>query len=156
QSYLIDDLLVKVDRASMATSLEVRSPFLDYRLVEFSLRVPHRLKFSRQGGKLLLKRAMRPYLPQALLYQSKRGFTVPMQTWIQSSLRDYMEDMLFGDDVLHEYLSAPMLRTVVDETHNGTADHSQLIWGLLVLSQWLRQEASGTCASPETRVQQAV
>lgn len=157
QSYLIDDLLVKVDRASMATSLEVRSPFLDYRLVEFSLRVPHRLKLSsRKGGKLLLKRAMAPYLPDALLYQSKRGFTVPMQTWFQSSLRDYVEDMLFGDDVLHEYLSPAALRTVVDETHNGAADHSQLIWGLLVFAQWLRREVSDVWARPPSEVRKAV
>src|SRR6202022_3044804 len=92
--YLPDDLLVKMDVATMAHSLEARSPFLDHRLVEFMARVPGRYKLAGRTSKYLLKAALRDLLPAPILERPKMGFGIPVATWLRTSLREMLQDCL--------------------------------------------------------------
>ena len=94
KTYLEDDVLVKVDRASMACSLEVRAPFLDVELVEFLGRVPSRLKLHRFGTKELLKRALKDVLPPGIAERPKKGFGIPVAEWLKGSLSEALQDRL--------------------------------------------------------------
>ena len=136
QTYLADELLVKVDRASMAASLEVRSPFLDYRMAEFALRVPFRLKRSNGIDKFLVRKAMEPHLPHELLYREKQGFTVPLNRWFRGDLREYANDTILGSRNLQQFFPKASLIDVLDEHHREGWNHADLIWSLLVLARW--------------------
>ena len=98
KTFLVDDVLVKVDRMSMAHSLEARTPFLDYRVVEFAARVPSQQKIRGLETKWLLKRCMEKKLPHDILYRKKEGFSIPMKNWLRKELRPLMEDSAGGTD----------------------------------------------------------
>jgi asparagine synthase (glutamine-hydrolysing) len=138
--YLPDDLLVKMDVATMAHSLEARSPFLDHRFVEFMARVPGRYKLAGGTSKYLLKSALRDLLPAPILQRPKMGFGIPLATWLRTSLRELLQDSLGSQTALARgYFRAPALRQMIDEHMSGTDEHQYLLWDLLMLELWHRR-----------------
>jgi asparagine synthase (glutamine-hydrolysing) len=139
QLYLPDDLLVKMDIASMANSLELRSPLLDHRIVEFAASLPPRVKLKGLTQKYLLKRAMRGILPERILKRPKAGFGVPLEFWLRGELRTFMCDTLL-DSRTHDrgYFRPAVVRRYVDEHLSGRAHHHARLWSLLMLELWHR------------------
>lgn len=135
-SYLPDDILVKVDRASMAVSLEVRSPFLDHRVVEFALGLPHSLK--RRGGstKWLLRRLLEKRVPRALIDRPKMGFGVPLRDWFAGPLRTPMDAYCAGPAYEAVGLDPAPLRRMWDEYKAGARHRPDLIWQAFSLAAW--------------------
>jgi asparagine synthase (glutamine-hydrolysing) len=138
-TYLPGDLLVKADIATMANSLEGRSPFLDYRLVEWAASVPPGLKLRGQTSKYLLRRAMRSRLPSPTLMGPKRGFGVPIAAWLRGQLRPMLEETLLSERSLSRgYLEPWAVRRLVDEHASARADHAKQLWALVMLELWHR------------------
>jgi asparagine synthase (glutamine-hydrolysing) len=138
--YLRDQILVKVDRASMAASLEVRAPFLDTRIVELSLKLPWMLKLRGTSRKWLLKRAMRDVLPTAIVNRSKHGFAIPVAEWLKGPLRPMIEDLLSPTRLRDQGLFEPVaVRQLVTEHMCGARDHRKPLWTLLQFQLWRRQ-----------------
>lgn len=136
--FMLDDILVKVDRCSMLHSLEVRSPFLDTELAEFVARLPlrHRLRGFRR--KYLLKKAFADLLPPEILRRGKRGFQIPVAAWLRGRLRPLMEDMLSADRLRHQGIFNPRaVQTLMRRHISGAADHRRALWNLLVWQLWL-------------------
>lgn len=135
--YLPDDLLVKVDIASMASSLEVRCPFLDRELVEFAVRLPTRLKLRGGRRKYLLKRAFDGLVPSANLHRRKQGFGVPLGRWFREDLRSFTEEVVLSPRALERgYFRPEALRDLVREHVTGRVDHMHRLWALLMLELW--------------------
>ncbi|HXJ35641.1 MAG TPA: asparagine synthase (glutamine-hydrolyzing) [Candidatus Eisenbacteria bacterium] len=136
--YLAADILVKVDRMSMAHSLETRVPFLDRSMVELARRIPPRLRLHGLTTKYLLKKAMASRLPASVVGGKKRGFNVPMPGWLAGELRDFTRDTLSPARVRAQGLFEPQAVTrLIDEHVRLAADHSRALWTLLVLSVWM-------------------
>jgi asparagine synthase (glutamine-hydrolysing) len=134
---LVEDMLVKVDRMSMAHSLEVRSPFLDHRLVEFVFQLSPTLKLKNGQSKAILREAMQPYLPASTLKKPKRGFSVPMRAWLRGELHEMITDYLGKNGRLPaEIFNRDGVAALLSEHHNGQADHSNIIWALLCYATW--------------------
>jgi len=137
--YLPDDILVKVDRASMATALETRCPFLDHRLVEFVWRLPLAMKWDGRQGKLLLRRLLARYVPPALWDRPKMGFGVPVGEWLTAQLRDWAEDLLDASRLAESGVwRVPALRRAWREHLTGAYDHRNLLWPVLMFEAWRR------------------
>lgn len=137
--YLPEDILFKVDRASMFHSLEARSPFLDHKLIEFSLSVPDSLKIDARGGKLLLRRLLSRYLPAELIERPKMGFAAPLENWLRGPLREWAGDLLFGGkSPLEDYLNRRVVLDVWNAHQNGRRDHSGKLWNVLMFLSWYR------------------
>jgi asparagine synthase (glutamine-hydrolysing) len=135
--YMTDDVLVKVDRMSMAHSLEVRCPLLDHRILEFAARLPARLKIEGGQGKQVLRRLAARRLPQALLEAPKRGFSIPAARWLREDLRPLMEEVaLRPDGVAASVLEMSEVRRMWNEHLSGSRDHHVFLWGLLMLGLW--------------------
>jgi asparagine synthase (glutamine-hydrolysing) len=146
ETYLLDDLLVKMDRMSMAHALEARSPFLDTAVVEFGAALPDRLRMRFGKGKLLLRRAMREILPESILTRGKMGFGAPLGAWFRSDLQGFVrERLLDGASPIYEYLRRDAVEAVVARHGTARADLSAQIWALLTLESWLRQEKGWGC-----------
>ncbi|HSH30480.1 MAG TPA: XrtA/PEP-CTERM system amidotransferase [Thiohalobacter sp.] len=140
KTYLAGDILTKVDRASMAHSLEVRVPVLDHKFVEWVSGLPPRLKLHQREGKLIFKRAMERYLPDDILYRKKMGFAVPLAAWFRGPLREKVRHSLLGPDLLDTGLFNPdFIRRLVDQHQSGQRDHSAVIWSLLMYASFQRQ-----------------
>ena len=136
-SYLPDDLLVKMDIATMAHSLEARSPFLDHKLMEFMARVPANVKLRRGESKHLLKSALRGILPDEILARRKMGFGVPMAAWLRSSLKEVLIDTVLSERALARgYFKPASLRAMVDVHMAGGNRYQSVLWGLLMLERW--------------------
>ncbi len=141
-TYLPCDLMTKVDIASMAHSLEVRQPFLDYRVVEFAASLPLSLKFRRGTGKLLLRRAFGHLLPRAIWNRKKMGFGVPLENWFRQELRELTHDTLLSDSTrIQEWFRRDAIEKLVAEHESKQFDHAYRLWSLLVLELWLREWA---------------
>jgi asparagine synthase (glutamine-hydrolysing) len=139
-TYLQDDILVKVDRASMACSLEVRAPFLDVDLVEFLGRVPPHLKLRRFDTKRLLKLAMRDTLPRGIADRDKKGFGIPIAKWFKHELRDALLDELSPGRIAKQGLFEPRaVRSLIDEHLSGRRDHRKQLWTLFAFQLWHRR-----------------
>jgi len=139
-SYLPFDLLVKVDIASMANSLEVRCPFLDYQLMEFAASIPPGYKLSGRVKKYILKKAFNSVIPENILKRKKTGFGVPLSRWFRQDLKDYISDILLSQKSLErEYLKPDSIRTLLSEHVSGRIDHSPRLWTLLMLELWHRE-----------------
>jgi asparagine synthase (glutamine-hydrolysing) len=146
--YLPNDMLVKVDRMTMAHGLEAREPFLDYRLVELAAQIPPELKLKwMYKGKHLLKASMRGRLPDAILDRRKAGFNVPKARWIRQGLKPFVMDHLTRRRVqAMAILDAGVVEAMLDEHFAGRADWSHQIWGLLTLVLWWQQFVEGSAA----------
>ena len=141
RSYLVDDLLVKADRMSMAHALEVRSPFLDRELVELALRLPPELKLRRFSLKRVLKEAVRDLLPQEVIERRKKGFGVPLDRWFREDLRSYVDATLGAPDArVRHHLRPGVVDRLLAEHHRASRDHGQRLWALLTLEVFLRRE----------------
>ena len=154
KTYLPGDILTKVDRASMASSLEVRVPLLDHTLVEWAARLPSRLKLHGREGKHVFKAALEPHVPKEILYRPKQGFAVPLAAWFRGPLRRRLRDTLCGP-VLREsgLFDMGTLATVLDQHQSGERDHSAALWTLSMMESFLRQSDGGgrrTEMIPET------
>ena len=140
RSYLPDCLMVKVDIASMANSLEVRCPFLDHPVVEFAAGIPSALRRDASGGKVILKRAVRGLLPPGLVDRRKSGFVVPLAAWFRTDLADLLRETLLGDRARRRGLFAPrFLDRMVSEQIAGRRDWSSRLWALLWLELWFQE-----------------
>jgi asparagine synthase (glutamine-hydrolysing) len=135
--YLQDCILTKVDRASMACSLEVRAPFLDYTFVEFANAIPFHLKLKGLTGKYILKKAMQNKLPKEILNRRKKGFGIPVAKWFRHDLRDIMLDYLSESRLRRQGLFNPAEVTrLVNEHLRGTQDHRKKLWTLFIFQLW--------------------
>jgi asparagine synthase (glutamine-hydrolysing) len=142
---LPDDMLAKVDRVSMAHSLEGRVPLLDHHLVEFLAGVPADLKLRGRTTKYLLRRAMRGRLPRRIVNGKKRGFNVPLPVWLATDLRSFVGDVLSPARIADTGLFRPeVVSRLVREHLARQADHSRTLWTLIVLEHWLRQQTTVT------------
>jgi asparagine synthase (glutamine-hydrolysing) len=134
---LVEDMLVKVDRMSMAHSLEVRSPFLDHRLVEYVFQLSPSLKLKNGTSKAILRTAMQPYLPPDTLGKPKKGFSVPMRAWLRGELHEMAVDYLGQNGRLPmDIFDRGGVASLLSEHHKGKADHSVMIWALLCYAAW--------------------
>ncbi|MCW5611001.1 MAG: amidotransferase 1, exosortase A system-associated [Rubrivivax sp.] len=151
KTYLVGDINTKVDRASMAHSLEVREPLMDHPLVEWLATLPSNLKVRGNEGKYLLKKAMEPALPDEVLYRPKMGFAVPLARWFRGPLKQRVRDALLGDRLLSTgWFDPDALRRLVDEHGSGRRDHSAPLWSLLMFEAFLRQGVE-TRSMPQAR-----
>jgi len=139
KTYLVGDINTKVDRASMANSLEVREPLLDHPLVEWLARLPRSLKVRDGEGKWLLKKAMEPLLPREILYRPKMGFAVPLASWFRGPLRSRVRTAVLGPRLAETgWFDRAALARLVDAHLAGTRDHSSALWTLMMLEAFLR------------------
>jgi asparagine synthetase B (glutamine-hydrolysing) len=137
RGYLQNDILVKVDRASMAASLEVRAPFLDPNVVEFSLGLPQKMKMRGLTGKVILRKLMGPRLPSAILNRPKVGFGAPMSAWLRGPLRPLVGDYLSTSRLKSGNCFDPIIvANLVEEHMAGDADHGNQLWLLLQFELW--------------------
>ncbi|MDZ7372501.1 MAG: asparagine synthase (glutamine-hydrolyzing) [candidate division KSB1 bacterium] len=137
RTYLVDDILVKVDRMSMATSLEVRVPLLDYRIVELALRMPAPYKVWKGVRKRILKEAFRDALPTEILTRGKEGFSIPIKNWIRDELRDMVLSVLAPDKLRATGLfNVSYVHRLLDEHMRGVENHSHRLWALFMFMKW--------------------
>jgi asparagine synthase (glutamine-hydrolysing) len=140
KTYLVGDILTKVDRASMAHSLEVRVPLLDHPLMEWLSGLPPDLKLRGREGKYLFKKALESYLPQEILYRPKMGFSVPLASWFRGPLRQRVREAVLGPVMTDSgYFNPRFLREMVDEHQSGARDYSVSLWSLLMFEAFLRK-----------------
>ncbi len=134
KTYLVDDILVKVDRASMANSLEVRCPLLDHKLMELIARIPSGLKLCNGSGKYIFKKALEQVLPCSILTRKKKGFAVPVAEWFRRDLKDFAYQAIFKahDEVLNE----AFLSSCWKQHQRGQRDWSALLWSVLMFKSW--------------------
>jgi len=138
-TYLPCDLLTKVDIASMAHSLEVRSPFLDHKVVEMAVGMPASLKMRRLSGKYVLKKAFADLLPGEIMTRPKMGFGVPIARWFRGELADFIRHVLLEDGALSRgYFRPEAVRCLINEHVEGVFDHGYRLWALLMLELWHR------------------
>ncbi len=141
-TYLPDDILVKVDRAAMANSLETRAPFLDHHVVEFAFGLPLEYKIHNGSGKLLLRELLSKYVPRNLFERPKMGFGVPIDDWLRGSLRDWAEDLL-SEKSLRDigFFNAEIIRSRWAQHVRKEHDWHYFIWDMLMFIEWYRNEA---------------
>jgi asparagine synthase (glutamine-hydrolysing) len=138
--YLQESILVKVDRASMASSLEVRAPFLDCELVEFVMGLPSHYKLNGMTSKYMLKKALIKYLPDSIIHRKKKGFGVPIAKWVKGELRDFFSDFLATDRVKREGFLNPEYVTLLLQDHlTNKKDNRKQLWTLLVWELWVNR-----------------
>ena len=135
-TYLADDILTKVDRTSMAVSLEAREPLLDYRLMEFAAKLPTKLRVKRGQGKYLLKKSMERYLPDDILYRPKMGFVTPIAHWFRGPLADQARGIAKSGALSKTgWFNEKALGKVADDHISGRYDHGRLLWQLIMLDK---------------------
>jgi len=140
KTWLVDDLLIKADRMSMAASLALRVPFLDYRLVEFAATIPTKHKIKKGEGKYPLKKMMEGILPKEIIYRKKMGFPTPLKLMFQNELRSYAEELLLSEETtLHQFFKKERIEQLITEHNNNKYDHHKTLWQLVVLEEWLRK-----------------
>ena len=137
-TYLPDDILVKVDRASMAYSLETRAPFLDKEVVKTAWRIPTNMKVNSGQGKIILKKFLCKYLPKDYVYKQKKGFAVPMQDWLRGPLKEWAENLLFSKEIIEQnYFDANKIKLNWEDHINYKVDNTRILWPILMLQSWL-------------------
>jgi asparagine synthase (glutamine-hydrolysing) len=148
KTYLVGDILTKVDRASMAHALEVRSPFMDHQLVEWLSGLPVSLKLRGREGKLLLKRAMEPYLPREVMYRKKMGFSIPLAEWFRGPLRERLRQATLGARLAATGMfDMTHLGRMVEDHIGGRRDYSAMLWSVLMFDAFLRKEDGESAAA---------
>jgi asparagine synthase (glutamine-hydrolysing) len=148
-TYLPDDILVKVDRASMAVSLETRAPMLDRDVVEFAWTLPGHMKLRDGQGKWLLRRLVDRYVPAAMMERPKQGFGIPLDQWLRGPLRDWAETLLAEDRLRAEgYLDPVSVRAAWKRHIGGEADLGLPLWSVLMFQSWLESYNAGYQRAP--------
>ena len=156
-TYLVDDLLVKTDRASMAHSLEARVPFLDSVVTGFALALPTRHKVRGLSKKRLLRKAAEPLLPARIVHGRKRGFSIPAAAWLAGELEPFARDTLAADVLRRQGLFRhETVRRLLDEHVAGKQDWSRQLWGLLAFTLWYERQVEHPPTSPSGKVSQGV
>jgi asparagine synthase (glutamine-hydrolysing) len=141
KTYLAEDILTKVDRMSMAVSLETRVPFLDHRIMEFALNLPPHMKLNGSRTKSILRSTVKNLVPAYVLEKPKQGFSIPMKHWLCSSLKPLMLDLLSNETLLRRGYFAPRVVSKWIQDHlAGRANHSHRLWSLMVFEMWQRNE----------------
>ena len=139
-TYLPDDILVKVDRAGMSTSLETRMPFLDHELIEYVWKLPHSFKNRNGQGKWILRNILNKYVPKQLTNRSKMGFAIPIDTWLRGPLREWAENLLNERKIKQEgYLNANLVSNKWYEHLSGKRNWSGLLWNVLMFQSWIEK-----------------
>jgi asparagine synthase (glutamine-hydrolysing) len=140
QTYMVDDILTKVDRASMRFGLEVRVPLLDQSVIDIAWRVPESMKLRDGQGKWLLKQLLYRHVPQALVDRPKMGFGVPIDAWLREGVRDWAESYLDERRLRNEgYLDADVIRQTWLQHQKGACDFGGPLWTVLMFQQWLER-----------------
>jgi asparagine synthase (glutamine-hydrolysing) len=135
--YMAEDILTKVDRASMAVSLEVRAPFLDPRVAQFAASLPLEYKLKGNKGKYILKKAVEPLLPKEILQRPKKGFGIPIAEWLKGRLNPLMNDLLAPERIKNQGLfDVAFVQKLINEHETGAASHHKQLWTLLVFQLW--------------------
>jgi asparagine synthase (glutamine-hydrolysing) len=136
-TYMADDILTKVDRASMGVSLEVRCPLLDPRVIELAWSLPRSMRIGPTGGKQILRNLLARYLPRALFERPKQGFNIPIEEWLTGPLRDWAETLLDKNRLREEgYFRPEPVRALWMEHVSGQRAHTFLLWSLLMFQAW--------------------
>jgi asparagine synthase (glutamine-hydrolysing) len=138
ETYLPDDVLVKVDRASMANSLETRAPLLDHYLWEFVVGLPTALKFAHGEAKYLLRRVLRGNVPEAVLSRPKQGFAIPLTHWFRAGWQEMARPLLL-EGAMTEYFEHGCIERMLTEHAAGHVDHGEHLWLLLMFAVWHKQ-----------------
>lgn len=142
-TYLPDDILAKVDRASMAVSLETRVPFLDHRVAELAARIPLSLKVKGGRGKHIVRELLYTMVPRAMVERPKAGFAIPVGEWIKGPLRPWAEDLLSPESLQCDgLLDAAIVRRRWADHLSGQRDSTPALWAVLMLQSWLREQRS--------------
>ena len=150
--YLADDILVKVDRMSMATSLETRAPFLDGDVMELAFSMPGHLKIRNGERKWILKQAMRDVLPASILNRRKEGFSIPMKNWLRRELQPLMRELLSRDRLARRGLFEPaVVAELMDEHTSGKQNHAHTLFPLMVFERWAEEHLSSPHALTPSR-----
>tara|TARA_B100000700_G_C14881932_1_gene778507 strand:- start:5 stop:1084 length:1080 start_codon:yes stop_codon:yes gene_type:complete len=137
KTYMTGDILVKVDRMSMANSLEVRAPILDYQVAEFAATLPSSQKYRYGEKKYLLKEVFKPFIPDSLLYRKKMGFSTPLDEWFRGELKVFSESKLLQcDKGLSDIFNKEMINSVWQEHQSRTKDHGIALWSMLMYQMW--------------------
>lgn len=140
QTYLVNDILTKVDRASMNNSLEARVPFLDHKIVEMAFRIPSEYKIVDGQSKAILKKLAADRLTPDLLKQKKKGFGIPLAEWFKNDIKQLKYDAIAsGKSSLGEYLNIKSILPYLDSESRWERDHSYKIWTLIYLNLWLEK-----------------
>jgi asparagine synthase (glutamine-hydrolysing) len=135
--YLPDDILVKVDRASMAVSLESRAPFLDHRVVEFAWRLPLAMKVKNGEGKLIVKELLYKYVPKKLIDRPKMGFAIPLDAWLRGPLKDWAQSLLDERRIKNEgFFDYLPIKQKWEEHLSGRRNWQYLLWDVLMFQAW--------------------
>ncbi|MBV6416822.1 MAG: Asparagine synthetase [glutamine-hydrolyzing] 1 [Steroidobacteraceae bacterium] len=146
KTYLVGDINTKVDRASMAHSLEVREPLMDHPLVEWLATLPSSSKIRRGEAKYLLKKGMEPWLPHDVLYRPKMGFAVPLNRWFRGPLRERVRNAVLGEALAATGLfESRVLEEIVTAHESGRRDYSAPLWTLMMFETFLRRHGAGAC-----------
>jgi asparagine synthase (glutamine-hydrolysing) len=142
--YLVDDLLTKTDRASMAWSLEARVPFMDTVVSNFAFSLPVKHKVRGFSKKRLLRKAMEPLLPNEIVHGKKRGFSIPAAAWLRGELEPFARETLSPETIRRQgYLRPEAVTRVIDEHVSGREDLSRQLWGLLAFTLWHERHVEG-------------
>lgn len=145
-----DSVLMKVDKMSMSTSLEVRVPFLDHRLVEFAARIPSRLKFSGLQTRAIYRRAMAGVLPPFVLERGKQGYSLPIKTWLRGELRGYMTTVINTSPLIRDHFDMAGVNGIIDEHTRRRRNHNHVLWALMNAALWHRRFVEG--AGPDRAI----
>jgi asparagine synthase (glutamine-hydrolysing) len=140
RSYLVDDILVKVDRATMARGLEARNPLLDYRVVEFARELPARLRTAGREGKIVLREVLGRLLPAELFERPKQGFSVPIRHWFRGPLAPALRESLREGWLTRSGFFRPgAVAALVEEHAGGRRNHENFLWAVFAFEQWHRR-----------------
>lgn len=140
KTYLPGDILVKVDRMSMANSLEVRAPMLDHKVIEFAARIPYWLKYKGTEKKYILKQAFKDILPGETLHRKKMGFSVPLADWFRTEIRKITEKTLFSPDAgIYEFFNRPIIENIWSQHQSDSRNHGTMLWSLLMFELWYQR-----------------
>ncbi|HWW62508.1 MAG TPA: asparagine synthase C-terminal domain-containing protein, partial [Thermoanaerobaculia bacterium] len=138
RSYLRDNLLVKVDRATMLSSVEARAPYLDRDMTKFALTLPTNLRVRGTTTKWVLKKAAEKWLPKGVIYRRKRGLSVPVANWINHGLRAEVDRLLAPEQLRRDgIVNEQYVRELLGEHRAGRANHAKPLWALITLQAWL-------------------
>jgi asparagine synthase (glutamine-hydrolysing) len=138
---MADSVLMKVDKMSMATSLEVRVPFLDHEVAELSMSIPSSLKLKGTMTKYIFRKALKKnqFLPDSIIYRGKQGYSLPVKNWLREDLKDYMIDLFASSPVIRENFNSQYISQLIDEHVSMKHNHNHILWGLMNVGLWYKR-----------------